>query len=81
MFHAPAWFNVLDFKSCILHLYCDMTTEGRRVEPEKTAVFRQCPGKQIFDATNIHATIEQQLETVFSVRSMPYTALQVSREC
>jgi hypothetical protein len=36
VFHAPAWFNVLVFKSCILHLYCDMTAEGRILEPEET---------------------------------------------
>jgi hypothetical protein len=45
------------------------------VEPEETAVDRQRLGKYIPVAMNVHATIEELLDVVFSVWSMSYQIL------
>jgi hypothetical protein len=42
------------------------------VEPEETPVFKQCLGKHISTAANIHAAIEELLDTVFPIRSVSY---------
>jgi hypothetical protein len=44
--------------------------KDRRVEPEKTAVARGRLGKEFSAATDMHATIEELLEAVFSIRSV-----------
>jgi hypothetical protein len=41
------------------------------MEQEKVAVVRQRQGKHVSAATNQHATIEELLEVVFSMRSAP----------
>jgi hypothetical protein len=42
------------------------------VEPEELAIARQQLGKHISAAMNTHATIEEVLDSVFSVGSMSY---------
>jgi hypothetical protein len=41
------------------------------VEPEETAVTRRRLGKHIPAATNTHAVIEELLDAVFCMRSVP----------
>jgi hypothetical protein len=45
--------------------------KARIVESEETAVARKLHGKHISSVTNTHATIEELLEAVFSLRSVP----------
>jgi hypothetical protein len=41
------------------------------VEQKEVVVIRQWRGKHVSAATNTHATIEEVLETLFSIRSPP----------
>jgi hypothetical protein len=47
-----------------------MTPERRIVEPEETAVAMQRLGKHVPAATNTHATTQELLDSVFSMRSV-----------
>lgn len=39
------------------------------MQPEETSIARQRLGKKVSEATDMHATIEAMLKTVFSTRS------------
>jgi hypothetical protein len=47
------------------------------LEPEETAVIMQRLGKHIPTATDTHATIEELLDAVFSVRLVPKGTLNL----
>jgi hypothetical protein len=51
---------------------------GITVEPEETAVARQWLGKHAPAATNIHATTEELLDAVFSMRFVLYQTSMLS---
>jgi hypothetical protein len=61
--------------SCCLCLCESSLNKAGIVEPEDTAVALQQLGNIISAATNTHATIEEILDTMFSMRSVLYQIL------
>jgi hypothetical protein len=61
-------------ESCTIVAYRLRVRSSKR---EGTAVAREQLGKYVPAATDTHATIEESLETVFSVRSVPIAMLSV----
>jgi hypothetical protein len=47
------------------------------VEPEETVVARQRLGNHFPAATNTHATVEELMDVVFSMRSVSYQILNM----
>jgi hypothetical protein len=50
---------------------------GITVKPEETAAARKWLGKHPPTTTNIHATVEELLDAVFSMRVVPYQILNI----
>jgi ribosome-interacting GTPase 1 len=60
--------------------YCDVAVASRNSETKEATTATQRRGEHVSAATNKHATIEELLETVFSVWSAPRLYSEDKRE-